>query len=87
MDHDSKLGEIKLSILRNGITIVTPTPQIGLPFLDRPDSTHLLGANFGDIDFFNGFIFDIEIHNIILPQVEIDFKFDFGISTNNCGPF
>jgi hypothetical protein len=67
MDHDNALGHIKLSALRNSISIIAPTSVVGLAFLDKPDSTHLLGTNIAGNAFFNGFLFDIEIHNIVLP--------------------
>jgi hypothetical protein len=87
MDFDNSLGEIKLSVLRNGITIITPTAEIGLPYLDKPDSLHLLGSNLAGTNFFNGFMFDFEIHNIVLPQIDIDLNFNLGGPSNNCGPF
>jgi hypothetical protein len=67
MDYDNELGHIKISAFRNDISIIMPTTTIGLPFLDKPDSTHLIGGNLPGILFFNGFFFDFEIHNIVLP--------------------
>jgi hypothetical protein len=87
MDFDNVLGEINISLLKDGITIIMPTTEIGLPYLDKPDSVHLLGTNFGGIDFFNGFMFDIQIHNIVLPQIDLDLNFSLGGPSNNCGPF
>jgi hypothetical protein len=54
--------------------------------LDKPDNVHHLGGNFGGIDFFNGFMFNIEIHNIALPQIDIEANFSLGGPTNDCGP-
>jgi hypothetical protein len=87
MDYDNTLGQITLSALKNGIKIIQPTAEIGLPYLDKPDSTHIIGSNLAGTNFFNGFIFDFEIHNIVLPQIDIEFNFNLGGPTNICGPF
>jgi hypothetical protein len=86
MDFDNTLGQINLSVLKDGITIILPTAEIGLPYLDKPDSTHFLGSNLAG-NFFNGFMFNFEIHNIVLPQIDIDLNFSLGGPSNNCGPF
>ena len=67
MDFDSVLGHITASALRNGIEIIAPTGVVGIPYLDKPDSIHKIGANIPSLNFFNGFIKDFEIHNIVLP--------------------
>ena len=67
MDYDNALGHIVISALKNGINIVMPTVEIGFPYLDRPDSTHMIGVDLPGLNFFNGFIWDFELHNIVLP--------------------
>ena len=93
MDFDSVLGHITASALRNGIEIIAPTGVVGIPYLDKPDSIHSIGANLNlpsipFPDFFNGFIFDFELHPINLPKLDLDLKLGLpNIPFNLCGPF
>ena len=88
LDYDNELGNVLIGALKDGVDIILPTPTIGFPYLDKPDSSHVIGGNLPNIDFFNGFIWDFELHNIALPQIDIDFKFDLpGFPSNTCGPF
>jgi hypothetical protein len=58
-DFDNALGQINISVLMNDVSIIMPTTEIGLPFLDKPDSTHFIGCNRPGTEFFNGFIYEL----------------------------
>jgi hypothetical protein len=91
MDYDSPAGKIKISALKDGLDIILPSFEVGLPYLDKEFSTHVLGARLPRLptpNFFNGFIWDFELHNIVLPKLDIGIKFDLpSRPTNTCGPF
>ena len=93
VDFDASLGKIAIGALKDGIDIILPTFEIGRPFLDKLDSIHSLGANldlpdFPNVDFFNGFLWDFELHNIALPLPDIELKFGLpSFPSNICGPF
>jgi len=95
VDFDPVLGKIAIGALKDGLDIILPTFEIGKPFLDKLDSIHSLGASldlpsFPNVDFFNGFLWDFELHNIVLPKIDLDFKLDLPSPSNLtglCGPF
>jgi len=93
MDYDIDLGKIAISALKDGLDIILPSFEIGFPYLDKPDSIHSIGANLNlpsipFPDFFNGFIFDFELHPINLPKLDLDLKLGLpNIPFNLCGPF
>jgi hypothetical protein len=90
VDFDRTLGKIGISALKDGIDIIAPNFKPKLPYLDKPNSIHSLGANLPNLptpNFFNGFIWDFELHNIVLPLPDIEFKFGLPRPSNTCGPF
>jgi hypothetical protein len=90
VDFDATLGKIAIGALKDGIDIILPTFELARPYLDKPDSIHSLGAilpNLPTPNFFNGFIWDFELHNIALPLPDIEFKFGLPRPSNTCGPF
>lgn len=88
MDFDNTLGNIVISGFRNKLSIIAPTAHPGIPFLDKPDSIHVIGSNILGTNFFNGYIWDIEIHNIVLPKLDIDGLVDLKFpDLSICGPF
>jgi hypothetical protein len=91
VDFDPALGKIAISALKDGLDIIAPTFEIARPYLDKPNSIHSLGANLPNLptpNFFNGFLWDFELHNIALPNLDIGIKFDLpSRPSNTCGPF
>jgi hypothetical protein len=89
LDYDAALGKIAIGALKDGIDIILPSWEIGLPYLDKEFSTHVLGARLPRLptpNFFNGFIWDFELHNIVLPLPDIELKFGLPRPSNVCGP-
>jgi len=90
VDFDPVLGKIAISALKDGLDIILPSFELARPYLDKPDSIHSLGANLNlpsfTPNFFNGFIWDFELHNIVLPLPDIEFKFGLPRPSNICGP-
>jgi hypothetical protein len=87
-DYDNDNGHIIISVMKGDITIISPTVIPGLPYLDRPNSTHLLGCDQAGLACFNGFIHSFEIHNVVLPTLDIGLKVpQIDINLSPCGPF
>jgi hypothetical protein len=85
-DYDNERGEINITVIKNEVTIISPSANISLPYLDKPNSTHLIGSD--GTHSFNGFINSIEIHNVVLPTIDIEGKIPLGCQgCLACGPW